>query len=108
MNLSPVRLKIALHIRAGINAYRELNRALGNGPTTGWMHQYLKELRTKGLVTWDPAQKRTLQLTERGRTYLANYILLPGGSVGKWEPVKEVKEPIYCTADEYEELQEAR
>lgn len=93
MNLSTIHLKIALHIRAGVNAYRELNIAIGNGPTTGWIQQYLKELRAEGLVIWSPYQSRTLQLTERGRAYLANYCLLPGGGVGKIECKGQQEKP---------------
>lgn len=108
VNLSPIHLKIALHIRAGVNASRELQRAIGNGSML--TQEYLKDLRQANLVTWDPTQKRTLQLTERGRAYLANYILLPCGTVGEIE-VKETRidklEAARLAAIEFEALQEA-
>lgn len=103
MNLSPTHLKIALHIRSGLNACRELQQAIGNGSML--TQEYLNDLKQAGLVTWEPYQSRTLQLTEQGRTYLANYVLLPGGGIGKWEPIEPAKEPVYCTADEYEAMQ---
>lgn len=92
MTLSTKHLQIALHIRAGVNAFRELNKAIGNAPTTGWTQQYLKELRAEGIVIWAPHQKRTLQLTERGWRALVNYCLLPGGGVGVIE-CKEQEKP---------------
>jgi hypothetical protein len=84
-------LHIALYIRAGVNAVRDLNAAIGHSYTSGFMGQYLKEMRACGLVTWEPGQSRTLTLTEKGRSILANYCLWPGGGVGKIERVESNK-----------------
>jgi DNA-binding MarR family transcriptional regulator len=106
MTLTPTQLAILLNIRRSITSFRDLNAAIGNkASATGWMSQYLGELRTAGLVIWQPGQARTIQLTEKGRRAIAEYVLMPDGGVGHWEPVKTAKEPVYCTAREYEAMQ---
>lgn len=91
--LSPKELKIVLLIRAGVTSFRGLNTALGNSPgSTGWISQYLRELREAGLVTWAPGQARTLQLTEAGRRALRGYCLMPGGGIGTVERVGNANE----------------
>jgi hypothetical protein len=84
--LSPTRLSILLRVWSGITHRRSLNRALGKCPTNGTLKWNLDRLRAAGLVTWQPAQARTLQLTAAGVELLwgLGYVRMPGG-VGRWE-----------------------
>jgi hypothetical protein len=85
--LSPTRLSILLRVWAGITHRRSLNRALGKCPTNGTLKWNLDQLRAAGLVTWQPAQARTLQLTPAGVELLTGlgYVRMGEGHVGRWE-----------------------
>jgi hypothetical protein len=84
--LTSPQLSLLLHILAGTVHIDGLNLAVGKNVGNGTTHWQLCNLRSKGLVTWQPAQARTLQLTAAGVELLwgLGYVRMPGG-VGRWE-----------------------
>lgn len=115
-NLTPKYLTLLAYIRGGVNSLRDLNVAIGNKPGNGIIDWYLTRLKQWELVTWEPGLARTLKLTEAGQEAVAGLLLTRCGErvTGIWQvsPAATAycaaqlieKEPVFCTADEYEEM----